>query len=292
MHDVIQSKKIRLGDKFLFSGVGDAHANDDWLRMFDKDGGGYKGGFAAGRLWTPGFYSDGNGASVNGTLHVHRGNGDWNWIRVQGNHGDNLYTGSDGTNRGIWADGPRDLNLYNQGNNGLSVRQNGDVSLNKNANVQGKLFFGDQGMSTTWKGQWGASGNNSDPYYLEKKVSSDNNSHLRLTINDDSDESFQIWGNSCGVGNCTGEGQPRFKFFADGRMCIKDTCITEDDLKKLKSILGEGAPQALTAASIRFPAANNTWSIQPESGVAFVVRDNTSGGDKRHAFWKNRYRDA
>jgi len=229
MQQAVKTNKLQLGNKFLLSGVGDAHANDDWLRMFDKDGKGYNGGFAAGRLWTPGFYSDGNGAAVNGTLHVHRGNGNWNWIRVQGNQGDNLYMGGDGGNRGIWADGPRDLNLYNQGNNGLSVRQNGDVSLNKNANVQGKLFFGDPQMSAS---PFGNQTNNTDPYYLEKKVISGNNSQLRLTINDDADESFQIWGQSCAAGACQGEGQPRFKFFADGRMCIKDTCITEDDLKR------------------------------------------------------------
>jgi len=43
----------------LLSGVGDAHGNDAWLRLFDKDNKGYHGGFAAGKLWTPELYSVG-----------------------------------------------------------------------------------------------------------------------------------------------------------------------------------------------------------------------------------------
>jgi len=44
--------KLKLGNKWTMSGVGDAHGNDDWLRLFSNDEGGYYGGFAAGRLWT------------------------------------------------------------------------------------------------------------------------------------------------------------------------------------------------------------------------------------------------
>ncbi|MCP4667296.1 MAG: tail fiber domain-containing protein [Deltaproteobacteria bacterium] len=44
--------KLRLGDKWLLSGIGDGHANDDWLRVFNVDGSDYYGGLAAGRLWT------------------------------------------------------------------------------------------------------------------------------------------------------------------------------------------------------------------------------------------------
>eukprot|EP00798_Chlamydomonas_sp_ICE-L_P026628 gene26628-biopygen3040 len=45
---------IKLGDKWTLSGVGDKHGNDDWLRLFNKDGTGYYGGLAAGRLWSGG----------------------------------------------------------------------------------------------------------------------------------------------------------------------------------------------------------------------------------------------
>jgi Chaperone of endosialidase len=48
------TQKLQLGNKWLLSGEGDAHANDDWLRLFNIQGTGYFGGFAAGRLWTIG----------------------------------------------------------------------------------------------------------------------------------------------------------------------------------------------------------------------------------------------
>jgi len=43
---------LQLGEKFRMSGVGDGAANDDWLRLFNKENNNYYGGFAAGRLWT------------------------------------------------------------------------------------------------------------------------------------------------------------------------------------------------------------------------------------------------
>ena len=86
-----------------------------------------------------------------------------------------------------------------------------DPSCGGNANVGGKLFFRDKSMSTTPNQE-----NSSDPYYLEKVVPSGNNSSLRLTINDDADESFQIWGNSCAAGDCGGAGTMAHKFRADG----------------------------------------------------------------------------
>lgn len=43
---------LLLGNKFRMSGLGDAHANDQWLRLFDTNNKGYWGGFAAGAFWT------------------------------------------------------------------------------------------------------------------------------------------------------------------------------------------------------------------------------------------------
>ena len=48
----LKAKKIALGNKFLLSGVGDKHANDGWLRIFNNKGTDYYGGLAAGRLWS------------------------------------------------------------------------------------------------------------------------------------------------------------------------------------------------------------------------------------------------
>lgn len=49
-----QTQKLQLGDKFLLSGIGDTQGNDEWLRLFNKDGTSYYGGFAAGKLWSGG----------------------------------------------------------------------------------------------------------------------------------------------------------------------------------------------------------------------------------------------
>lgn len=85
-------------------------------------------------------------------------------------------------------------------------------------------------------------GDNSDPYYLEKVVNGRNNSFLKLNLADDPDESLQIWGNHCVTGNCRGSGAVQHTFRADGtaihnnNICIKNTCINENDLKKLQQM--------------------------------------------------------
>jgi len=76
-------------------------------------------------------------------------------------------------------------------------------------------------------------------------------------------------------------------------VCIdNNVCIDQPELKKLKSIINDTVPSVpLRVSSMLFEAANNKWAIQPESGVAFVIRDIVSSGDKRHALWKNKYVD-
>lgn len=61
-------------------------------------------------------------------------------------------------------------------------------------------------------------GDDTDPYHLQKVQKAGNENSLRLTINDDANESFQIWGNSCAAGNCGGEGTMQHNFVADGNV--------------------------------------------------------------------------
>jgi len=49
---LIQADKVRLANKWVMSGVGDAHGNDDWLRLFNTSNTDYYGGLAAGKLWS------------------------------------------------------------------------------------------------------------------------------------------------------------------------------------------------------------------------------------------------
>ena len=59
-----------LGNKFRFNGGKDGHADDDWLRMMNKDNSGYYGGFAAGRLYSAGDATVGGNLSINGYGNV------------------------------------------------------------------------------------------------------------------------------------------------------------------------------------------------------------------------------
>lgn len=94
-----------------------------------------------------------------------------------------------------------------------------------NVNIQKRMFFGDRNMSTEPSAE-----NGTDPYYIEKIRPADNKSSLRLTINDDPDESFQIWGNSCaaGKGTCGGEGTQGHKFRADGTASHTGSLVVGD----------------------------------------------------------------
>lgn len=44
--------KLQIGDKWQLSGTGDSHANDGWMRLFDKSGNDYHGGLAVANLWS------------------------------------------------------------------------------------------------------------------------------------------------------------------------------------------------------------------------------------------------
>ena len=61
VNGITKTQKLQLGNKWLLSGVGDAHVNDDWLRLFPPDAQGeeWYGGFAAGKLYSKeGFLMD------------------------------------------------------------------------------------------------------------------------------------------------------------------------------------------------------------------------------------------
>eukprot|EP00798_Chlamydomonas_sp_ICE-L_P009001 gene9001-biopygen8885 len=99
----------------------------------------------------------------------------------------------------------RYVKSYNVADNGIYGLEN--IAYNKvvpNITVKGKISF------QTPKN------NNTDNYTLRKVVHGVDKSSLRLTINDDSDEVFEIWGDSCANGGCGGEGVVAHKFTADG----------------------------------------------------------------------------
>ena len=77
----VNTDVLHLGNKFRLSGVGDSHANDDWMRLLGKDNKNYKGGVAVGKLWVGGV-SHLNGNTL--THSVSRNGGDWLRINNDG----------------------------------------------------------------------------------------------------------------------------------------------------------------------------------------------------------------
>jgi hypothetical protein len=86
----------------------------------------------------------------------------------------------------------------------------GDTTLGKDVDVNGTMWFGKNDGS-------------SDPYSLRKVRTAVNASSLRLTLNDDNDEALEVWGNSCGSGNCTGEGKRAHRFDSVGNASHEGT---------------------------------------------------------------------
>lgn len=183
-----KTDKLQLGDKFLLSGVGDAHGNDNWLRVFGKDGKGYNGGIAMHKLWTGGEAHLGGNTNVRGNLNIRGGTSEHNpnkWGTHFPWHGDNKnYIRGDTEIRG-------------------NTNNIGDLNVGRNISFSGKMTVG--------KGK-----NDNDPYTIEKVTPAPDKSSLRISVNDNNDEAVEIWGGACAAGNCAGPGSMKHKFDAMG----------------------------------------------------------------------------
>jgi hypothetical protein len=277
-----QVNAINLGSKWKLSGVGDKDGNDDWLRFFDKDGKGYYGGIATGKIFTR------DAAYLNGTTTANTINADvlnvnnrMNIMKADPGAMLERNNGKDSDRYGIgqFVGGkmrmyasktyaPATVNLSIAGDNNtfndaLTVTNAGDTHIANHINIQGRMHFKDSTFSKA-----GNATNSSDPYYLEKIADNPNTSSLRLTINDDNDESFQIWGGSCRVGNCGGPGEKLHSFDAQGgayhkgdltvggKLCVGNVCVTQDQLKQLQDTAT--ANTAAAAAATASTAATKT----------------------------------
>jgi len=61
---------LKLGNKVRLSGIGDAHGNDAWIRVFDKDGKDYAGGFAQKQLYVRDNSYLNGATEINGALTI------------------------------------------------------------------------------------------------------------------------------------------------------------------------------------------------------------------------------
>jgi hypothetical protein len=86
--------------------------------------------------------------------------------------------------------------------------------------------------------------NNGDPYTLEKRIIGAGQSALRLTLNDDFDESLEIWSSSCKGSGCVKVPSLRHQFTANGdaqctgrlsanTICLGQVCLNGKSLATL-----------------------------------------------------------
>jgi len=66
-------------------------------------------------------------------------------------------------------------------------------------------------------------------YHLEKITHEKNKNSLRLSINNKVDDSFEIWGNGCVIGDCAGPGEKAHSFDARGKATHKKLCLKRKD---------------------------------------------------------------
>lgn len=204
---------INLGKKFKLSGEGDGMADDDWLRVMNESGKDYYGGVAMKKLWV------GGSSMMNGPIDMK--NGKVNFTESDpGAMIEKSYGGNDDRyGVGQFPGGSMRMytaNKYQPATAGLSIaKADGGlddvltIDTNKTTRIHGDL-------DVQKKIQFGKNDGSSDPYTLEKVKNGVNNSSLRLTIKDDRDEAFEIWGDSCLNGNCEGNGAVRHRFVATG----------------------------------------------------------------------------
>ena len=162
----VKLNRLQLGNKFLLSGVGDAHGNDDWLRVFDTENKGYHGGVAAGKLWTPTLYNTaksefhGNDNAFKGGVSEHNPNNWWSHLPWPGDNKN--YIRGDTELRGN-TNNIGDINVGRHARvNGMMIANGGRLNspgrmhidggellyiLNKNGVVVGKEWGGNGNMN-------------------------------------------------------------------------------------------------------------------------------------------------
>ena len=196
-----------------------------------------------GQNYLRGYTNIDDGLGVNGDLNVNgkttisRGDGNWNWLRVAGNHQDNIYLGSDNDNRGIWADGPRDFSIFNQGKKGITVTQTGDVNVNTKATIGTDLIVTGDSKSATLNTTGAATIGTNLIVTGNSKSATLNTTGLAkvgtdLIVTGDSKSATLNTTGAATIGaNLTATGN-----IDGGALCIQGRCLTLADINKIKAL--------------------------------------------------------
>ena len=235
----MKTGELQLGSGYLLSeNISNSDKKDGakgWLNVLNRQGNDYAGGIAVNSIKTI------NGASLNGRITTTGLLDAQGMLQVAGGTSEfnpnSLMTQLPGADKKNYVRGDTIL----QGN----ASTYGDFSVGRNMNVDGRLHFKDSTYDKrdVYK-------NNNDSFYLEKVVGN-NNSSLRLTMNNNTDSAFEVWGDNCSINSCSG-GTIGHKFSGNGnqvskgnvaalsvstnRLCIGNTCITEAELFKIKKL--------------------------------------------------------
>lgn len=235
----MKTGELQLGSGYLLSeNINNSDKKDGakgWLNVLNRQGNDYAGGIAVNSIKTI------NGASLNGRITTTGLLDAQGMLQVAGGTSEfnpnSLMTQLPGADKKNYVRGDTIL----QGN----ASTYGDFSVGRNMNVDGRLHFKDSTYDKrdVYK-------NNNDSFYLEKVVGN-NNSSLRLTMNNNTDSAFEVWGDNCSINSCSG-GTIGHKFSGNGnqvskgnvaalsvstnRLCIGNTCITEAELFKIKKL--------------------------------------------------------
>ena len=147
--------KLQLGDKWTLSGVGDVHGNDDWLRVFNKDGTNYHGGVAMNKLWVGSADATIAGRNVLGEIDELKkrptGTGTFNGamsdkqLRLRGPDDGNHYIGFTPAVDGVRVQGHQGGQLgTNIGGDktALSWNADGDINIARNTTIGDNLILG------------------------------------------------------------------------------------------------------------------------------------------------------
>jgi hypothetical protein len=171
--NMLKTSKVQLGDKWTLSGKGDAHANDDWLRVMNKDSKDYYGGVAMGKLWVGNDAEIGNSANVGNVMKAGKvqlgdkwilsGKGDKyandDWLRLMGKDGKGYYGGF-ATNK-LWVGSNAEIGNVMKTNkvklgDKWTLSGNGDGQANDDwlrlTGKDGKGYYGGFAANKLWVG--------------------------------------------------------------------------------------------------------------------------------------------
>lgn len=230
--DHAKINKLQLGDKYILSGVGDAYGDDNWMRLLDPEGKDFKGGIAMSDLYVrDNAFLTGNtyitGSAATESINVKGANSEFNsGLRTYLPH-------TDGKN---YIRGDTELHGNNTNMGDFTVKRDLNVDNMIQANkIQGKNVklghnwggsWWDQSPLTVFSDKMGASFGNE---FYSHFPHEDGNVYIRPGKTNKS----VIIGD---LGNTTSVvlGDQNTTTTVSGKLCLKDVCLTKEEMQKIK----------------------------------------------------------